>query len=160
MQNHYFDTLHPLRPYTHSLEANPNSLPPENALRGNAPEIIPGFWPCEKNGKWVQVEDHRKDDGQERADRQGYMNGEPYTIKDIGPLPEGWSEDPPPPTPEDQAAQRKVEIMDRMFALDMESIRPLRAVADGIATDFDREKLDAIEAEVAALRAELSGLAS
>lgn len=54
--------------------------------------------------------------------------------------------------------KRKQEIIARLAAIDAASVRPLRAVADGTATDFDRQKLAALEAEAATLRAELQGL--
>ena len=64
----------------------PDARPPNNALRGDAPEIIPG-WPYEKDGAWIQVEDHR--------DKQGYLEGQPHIIKELGPLPDGWSDTKP-----------------------------------------------------------------
>ena len=97
IMNHYFDDGHPLHPYSHSAPASPGTLPPANALRGEAPIASPGFHPAEENGAWTQIEDHRG--------AEGYLNEEPYSIKDFGPLPEGWSADPPPPTPEETAAQ-------------------------------------------------------
>jgi hypothetical protein len=62
---------------------------------------------------------------------------------------------PPPPTPEELEARRKADIIGRLAEMDTLSIRPLRAIADNTATDFDREKLAALEAEAAELRAEL-----
>ena len=58
MINYYFDNTNELKPYTHQLDANDDTLPPDNALR-IAPEFKKGFHPCELNGEWVQVEDHR-----------------------------------------------------------------------------------------------------
>ena len=58
MINYYFDNTNELKPFTHELEANDDTLPPDNALR-IAPEFKDGHWPCENNGEWVQVEDHR-----------------------------------------------------------------------------------------------------
>ena len=101
MQNHYYDDAHPLRPYTYSAPAMPGTVPPINALRGEQPKADSGFWPAEQNGGWIEIEDHRG--------AEGYLNGEPYTIKDFGPLPEGWSADPPPPTPEEIAAREFFE---------------------------------------------------
>ena len=93
MQNNYFDSTHPLRPYTYSLAATPGTITPDNALRGETPTAKPGFWPGEHNGKWIDIEDHR--------DEEGYMNGESFTVSDFGPYPEGWSATPPPvPLPE------------------------------------------------------------
>ncbi|MFQ0995775.1 tail fiber assembly protein, partial [Gilliamella sp. BG2] len=59
MINYYFDNTNELRPFTHELEANDDTLPPDNALR-IAPEFKDGSWPCEQNGKWVLVEDRRE----------------------------------------------------------------------------------------------------
>ena len=59
MINYYFDNTNEFRPYTHQLEANNDTMPPDNALR-IAPEFRRGYYPCEKNGEWVLVEDHRE----------------------------------------------------------------------------------------------------
>lgn len=58
MINYYFDNANELKPYTHQLDANDDTLPPDNALC-IAPEFKEGFYPCENNGKWTLVEDHR-----------------------------------------------------------------------------------------------------
>ncbi|OCG62250.1 tail fiber assembly protein [Gilliamella sp. Fer4-1] len=58
MINYYFDNTNELRPFTHELYANDDTLPPDNALR-IAPEFKDRCWPCEKNGVWVLVEDNR-----------------------------------------------------------------------------------------------------
>ena len=72
-------------------------------------------------------------------------------------------DNPPPPykpTPEELAAQRKAEILSQLNSLDMASIRPLRAIVDGVATDDDRARLREIEAEVGWLRAEMTILSN
>ncbi|GKT12942.1 MAG: hypothetical protein ISEC1_P1934 [Thiomicrorhabdus sp.] len=53
---------------------------------------------------------------------------------------------------------RKAEITERLNAIDTESIRPLRAVANGTAVAFDTDKLAALDAERAALVVELGAL--
>ena len=58
MINYYFDNTNELKPYTHQLDANDDTLAPDNALRVK-PEFKVGFHPCEKNGEWIQIEDHR-----------------------------------------------------------------------------------------------------
>ena len=93
MQNNYFDSSHILRPYTHSAYATPNTVEPMNALRGTLPKIPEGCWLGEKNGEFVLIENHKG--------KSGYVNGEPYEIKEYGPLPEGWSDTPPAPTIEE-----------------------------------------------------------
>ncbi|WP_085163742.1 tail fiber assembly protein [Gilliamella bombi] len=59
MINYYFDNTNELRPFTHELDANNDTLPPDNALRIK-PEFKNGFYPCEQNGEWVLVEDNRE----------------------------------------------------------------------------------------------------
>ena len=59
MINYYYDNTNEFRPFTHQLYANDNTMPPDNALRV-APEFRSGYYPCEKNGEWVLVEDHRE----------------------------------------------------------------------------------------------------
>ena len=49
MINYYFDNTNALKPYTHQLEANDDTVAPDNALR-IAPEFKKGFYPCENNG--------------------------------------------------------------------------------------------------------------
>ena len=85
--------------YTHAEACALDVL--ESEIKGGAVWLLPGsatrvappehwdgharFW----DGKaWVQVEDHRGEGG--------YVNGEPHTITEIGPYPEGWSATPPP----------------------------------------------------------------
>ena len=82
MYNYYFDNTHPLRPYTGSAPANPGSLPPDNALR-SAPENRAGFWPCEKEGRWQYLPDHRGKTAYQTSD------GAEVKIEDIGELPSG-----------------------------------------------------------------------
>lgn len=59
----------------------------------------------------------------------------------------------------DAPEQKIAEIKARLSVIDSESVRPLRAVANGEATKYDTEKLAALDAEAAQLRAELAALA-
>ena len=51
--------------------------------------------------KWVITEDHRG--------RKGYVGGAETEIKNLGPLPEGWSDNPPPEEP-NAALKRRIII--------------------------------------------------
>lgn len=82
MKNFYFDRINPLHPYLYSLEANPDSLPPDNALRIE-PQEKDGFWPCEQDGKWVYLPDHRGKTAYQTSD------GAEIKIEALGELPEG-----------------------------------------------------------------------
>lgn len=57
-----------------------------------------------------------------------------------------------------QSNPRIDEIKLRLAQIDIDSVRPLRAIASGTDTQFDRDKLAALGAEVAALRYELASL--
>lgn len=57
-----------------------------------------------------------------------------------------------------QKAVRTAEIKARLSEIDFESIRPLRAKADGNSTEEDEAKLSALEAEAVTLREELEAL--
>lgn len=67
---------------------------------------------------------------------------------------ETYSEEQPAAVPADQ---RIFEIKLRLAQVDFDTMRPLRAVLVGTATQFDRDKLAELEAEAVALRAELAG---
>ena len=54
--------------------------------------------------------------------------------------------------------RRVQEIRQRLSEIDAESIRPLRATVDGSATEFDTQKLTALEQEATALRTEMKSL--
>ena len=70
-------------------EVDDYGILPNNATR-TAPTLKKGFIPCWDGKKWGQVEDHKGE--------SGYVNGQPHTINVYGPLPDGWSDTPPPPT--------------------------------------------------------------
>ena len=64
----------------------------------------------------------------------------------------------PPKTDYELAAERAADIHTRLSEIDVESVRPLRAVTAGTATAFDTDKLAALDTEAEALRLELASL--
>ncbi len=70
-------------------EAEDYGLLPNNATH-TVPTLKKGFVPRWTGKTWEQVEDHKG--------KSGYVNGQLHEIKEYGPLPEGWSDTPPPPT--------------------------------------------------------------
>lgn len=116
----------------------------------DAPEIVEGFIPRWNGSSWEQVETHKG--------KEGYLGGQPHTIKTYGPLPEGWSDTPPEPTAEELAERRKAEIKARLVEIDAASVRPLRAIAQNEAVQDDLNKLTRLDDEAAALRSELAAL--
>jgi hypothetical protein len=79
-------------------EAEDYGLLPNNTTYA-APVILDGHIPRWTGSGWEQVEDHKG--------REGYVHGERTSIKDYGPLPAGWRDTPPPPTPEEALAAQK-----------------------------------------------------
>ncbi|QHJ84157.1 MAG: hypothetical protein [Caudoviricetes sp.] len=84
MINYYFDNTNEMRPYAHQLDANDDTLAPDNALRVK-PQFKDGYCPCEKDGGWYLVEDHR--------DEIVYNieTKESVKIDYLGPLKEGFT---------------------------------------------------------------------
>ena len=84
MINYYFDNTNEMRPYTHQLDANDDTLAPDNALRVE-PKFKEGYWPCEKDGGWHLVEDHR--------DKTVYNieTQESSKVDYLGPIKEGFT---------------------------------------------------------------------
>ncbi len=129
-------------------------LLPNNATY-TAPELQEGHIPRWNGKTWEQVENHQGE--------EGYVDGKSYTIKGYGPYPDGWSDTPPEPTPEERNAQRRAEILARLKEIDAESARPLRAILldtqNGVEpSGDDLAELAVCEAEVLELRAELAKL--
>lgn len=65
-------------------------FPPNNSTKV-PPTCKKGFIDRWNGEAWELVENHK--------DEEGYLNGEPYKIKDYGPYPEGFSLTPPAPPP-------------------------------------------------------------
>jgi len=84
MINYYFDNTNEMRPYTHQLDANDDTLAPDNALRVE-PKFKEGYWPCEKDGGWYLVADHR--------DKTVYNieTQESSKVDYLGPINEGFT---------------------------------------------------------------------
>lgn len=62
--------------------------------------------------------------------------------------------EPPEPTTEDKIFKLKQQLA----ALDLQAVRPLRAIAAGAATDEDKSRIDEIESKAEALRSEIAEL--
>ncbi|MCD8351444.1 MAG: hypothetical protein LUC93_12625 [Planctomycetaceae bacterium] len=97
MDNHYYDDN---GIYTCSAPANEGSLPPAGAVR-ESPPSRPGYWPkrTAANDGWELVEDHRGE--------RGWLAGVPAVVRELGPLPEGWSSTPPPQANEDACRDKR-----------------------------------------------------
>jgi len=113
-----------------------------------------------------------------RPDGSYVVNGGRYHVPNAGEFSEVWAaiheyvqRHPdvlrpeslpvlPEQTEEERLQAAYAGIDARLEAIDRESIRPLRAIADGSATDADTEKLAALAQVAAALREERRRLLS
>jgi hypothetical protein len=135
-----------------------NGPMPHNCTATAPPGAAPGRRARWTGQAWEPVEDYRG--------RAAYRpDGESYTVKDWGPLPEGDSLEPPPPTPEDEAKTRIGEIKAAFARIASDSERPLRALKVAELRgqpepQADKEKLIDLEARAEELRAELAALES
>jgi hypothetical protein len=111
---------------------------------------------------------------QQRWDDSYVINSGLYHVPDEGEFADLWQEvhayalanpsnvtliakpEPPQPTPEELAARRRAEILVRLAKIDAASVRPLRAIAQGEDVQADHDKLAALDAEAAELRADLA----
>ena len=84
MINYYYDNTNDLKPFTHQLEANDDTLPPDNALR-IAPTFKEGYCPCEQDGKWILIEDNREKTVYNIATKEAVK------IDYIGPINRGFT---------------------------------------------------------------------
>lgn len=130
-------------------------LMPPNATTVK-PSKKKGYAPVWDGKAWKQVEDHRGE--------KGWVDRKPVEIKELGPLPKGFSTKKPEPTPEELLAKRKQEILVELDRIDRASARSLRAILTAQAAGkepakADIDKLAGYENEALALRQELAGLA-
>lgn len=71
-------------------------LIPRGGVLDAPPVVEDGYVAAWRDAEWKALEDHRGE--------IGWVNGELYTVKDLGPYPEGWSDSPPPEPAPDPAA--------------------------------------------------------
>lgn len=139
MENHYFDER---GTYTASAPANPGSEAPDNALRV-APPRRDGHWPVlnAAGDGWDLAEDHRG--------RAGWLNGERRIIDALGPLPEGWSDEPPPAV-DDRTPEERREDDYRVEADPLrDAALSYRAEAEAWLLAGDRARAGAASAKAA-----------
>lgn len=118
-------------------ETEDYGLLPNNATY-TPTETQDGFIPRWTGAAWEQVENYKE--------REGYLDGQPHTIREYGPLPEGFSDTPPPPTFEEAVTAKLGEVMGGYSS----AFRPLEAVYPAA----EREGWPLQEAEAKALKAD------
>lgn len=93
---------------------------------------------------WELVEDHKG--------LEGYLDGVPHTIKDYGPLPDGWSDEAPEPDPKETIKAQINEILFELKALDESKARPNSKIAEWLLLPEAERDEDAIADELTILR--------
>lgn len=78
-----------------------NNLLPVNTTE-KAPTLQDGYIPKWNGIAWEQVENH--------VGKEGYVNGEEFTVTQYGALPEGFSDTAPEPTLEEAKTSKLAEI--------------------------------------------------
>lgn len=84
-------------------------------LPHNATHVLPleekdGYVRKWTGERWDYVENHKGE--------SGYLDGKPYEVKEYGPLPDGFSETPPPPTRKERESQIRAERDGKLAATD------------------------------------------
>lgn len=80
-------------PLESEIAGKPVWIQPGNTLVVAPGKRRKGYAQQRAGDVWREVEDHRG--------KEGFVGGEPFTVKKCGPLPDGWSETPPPPSTAD-----------------------------------------------------------
>ena len=119
------------------------------------------------NGIWQTDSDHPDDnwlDGLECEQPEWVIpDNSPLASKitslgDIEPVTNEYGELIDVKSPEPTTEQKIAELIQQLAELDLQAVRPLRAIAAGTATDEDKSRLAEIEGQAEALRAEIANL--
>jgi hypothetical protein len=121
------------------VPAHSTSAAPPAVREGEAAVWVDDGW-------WTIVEDHRGE--------SGYLDGEPITVSDLGPLPDGWSDTPPAPAPP-TADEVREERDRRLREGDKRVLQLARQVREAVRGGIDTT---AMEADLAAWDAHQTAL--
>lgn len=116
---------------------------PANSL-SKAPVIAEGCVAKCVDEDWVNEENH--------VGESGYVNGVPTEIKEYGPLPDGWSDTPPPLTTEELFFRIRGQRDARINSVLWMSERHSDELALGKETSLSQEQYTALLTYIQALR--------
>ena len=117
------------------------------------------------NGIWQTDSDHPDDnwlDGLECEQPEWVIpDNSPLASKitslgDIEPVTNEYGELIDVKSPEPTTEQKIAELKQQLAELDLQAVRPLRAIAAGTGTDEDKARLSEIESQAETLRAEIA----
>jgi len=130
-------------------------MPPNSTIV--KPKFREGYASIWNGESWDYVENHRGE--------KGYIDREFIEIKELGPLPDGFSVEEPELTPEEVKEQSKQEILLNLSQIDQASSRSLRAILTAQLSGQEPEitdinKLNEYESLAKNLRIALAELSS
>jgi hypothetical protein len=113
------------------------------------PSFQAGYWPVWAGQNWKNQPDFRG--------LAGFVNGEYIVISELGPLPDGWSTEPPVFQPSEKSIlqARLQQLYVLLDELDRNSVRPIRAQIAGKATEQDLALLAENETQAETYRLEV-----
>jgi hypothetical protein len=157
MHTYYcYDDTNNLKPLTKTIFSSIYGEPPKEAYTETVPpNPSRGQVPCFIEGEWVLMEDHRRE--------WGWIDGIPTQITDIGPYPEGFSTQPPPPTQAELNEVARREYLAELDNIDKSTIRALREIDasnDASTVIYARNKLATFETKAEEIRAAMASLES
>lgn len=108
------------------------------------PKLEAGFLPKWTGKAWKNIESH--------VGETGYLNGRPYTIREHGPLPKGWSTTLPEPTAEELAEQEKLKAEMKVNAQRIPDLENAAVDVAGYVAELE-DRIKQLEKQVAILSA-------
>lgn len=128
-------------------------MPPNSTIL--KPELKDGYFPVWNGNSWDYVEDNRG--------LRGWVNHDFIEIKELGPLPDGFSLTEPEFTIAEKNQLRRQEILAELDRIDRASSRSLRAILTAQVSGQEPDAADVSmlaghEALAKTLRAELAEL--
>lgn len=100
-----------------------------------------------KNNEVIQIQPYKE---------TGFVKVDDSVV--CGMIKNGDAFENPQPSQEQIKQLRIAQIQSRLNQIDMESVRPIRAIQKGVGTEFDTQKLDSLENEAETLRSEIRTL--
>ena len=125
-------------------------LPAGAIFSEKEPELVEGFHPCWNGKKFVQKES--------RKGKKGYLDGKPHIIQKHGPLPKGFSTEPPYPTDAEVDAEARAYVMGELAANDAAYLTPRVLAGLALGDKYALEQYRKHEEEAESWRIRLAAI--
>lgn len=122
-------------------------LPARTYTEGPPDTPLPSAWHRwhRNDDAWVAVEDHRGRDG-------WLADGTPHLVTALGPLPDGWSQEPPQPT-EDEVFAAEIAAVEAEYAAKVAALVVRKNTAELLDGALQESRIAAIRADYQAAKA-------